>query len=333
MAASRVLTSIDAHAAGAPLRLLTSGLESPGGGTLALKARALERAHAADFQALVREPRGFEAMTLGMLCEPASTDADAAVLFRRAHGFVPLPVAGLVAATTIVLERGLLAPRHEGLVRWETGAGLLDVTAARITPDEGIVLVRCAMPPSFVLAGGVPVAVGQRAVPVDVAWGGPFFAIVDSEAAAVPLVPARVPELRRLARAIADELARTLAFVHPAAQGLGGLGAVVFTGPADRPEAQLRGLAVSPDGFADRAPSGAALAAILAVFQAMGLAGDEPFVMEGLAGTTLSAQVTGETHVGELPAIRVSVEGRAWITGEHRWLIAADDPLGEGFDW
>src|SRR3954469_7822286 len=310
MAAARLLTSIDAHAAGAPLRLLTSGLAPPSGSTLALKERSLERAHAGDFQALLREPRGFDAMTLAILCEPASPDADAAVLFRRAHGFVPLPVAGLVAATTIALERGLLAPRHEGRVHWETGAGLLGVSAVRTDADTRIGVVRCAMPPAFVLAGGVPVAVGQRAVPVDVAWGGPYFAIVDSEAAGVPLVPARVPELRRLARGISDELARTLAFAHPVAQGLGGLGGVVFTGPAERPDAQLRGLAVSPDGFADRAPSGAALAAILAVFHAMGLAGEDAFVMEGLAGTTLSAQVTGETHAGELPAVRVSIEGR-----------------------
>jgi proline racemase len=47
----------------------------------------------------------------------------------------------------------------------------------------------------------------------------------------------------------------------------------------------------------------------------------------------LSARVTGETRAGDLPAVRVSVEGHAWITGEHRWLVAPDDPLRDGLDW
>jgi proline racemase len=328
----RALTSIDAHCAGAPLRLVTSGLEPAAGSTLALKARALDRSHAREFQALLREPRGYDAMTLGMLCEPSSAGADAGVLFRRVNGFVPLPVAGLVAATRIALERGLLSARRPGGVRWETGVGIVDVSAAH-AGDGGVGLVRCAVPPAFVLAGGVPVALGHRTVPVDIAWGGPYFGIVDSEAAGVPLSSSSVPELRRVARAIADELARSFTFVHPVTSGLGGLAGVVFTGPPNTPGAQLRGLALSPDGFADRAPSGAAMAAILAVFHAMGLAGEERFVMEGLAGTTLAARVTGETRTGELPAVRVSVEGEAWITGEHRWVIAPGDPLREGFDW
>jgi proline racemase len=328
----RVLTSIDAHCAGAPLRLLTSGLEGAAGRTLALKARALDRAHTREFQALLREPRGCDAMTLGMLCEPSSTDADAGVLFRRVHGFVPLPVSGLVAATRIALERGLLSARRAGVVRWETGAGVVDVSAAR-HDDDRVGLVRCALPPAFVLAGGVPVALGHRTVPVDIGWGGPFFAIADSEAAGVPLAPSSIPELRRLARAIADELARSFTFVHPLASGLGGLAGVVFTGPPSMPGAHLRGLALSPDGFADRAPSGAAMAAILAVFHAMGLAGEDPFAMEGLVGTMLTARVTGETEIADLPAVRVSVEGDAWITGEHQWVIEPGDPLREGFEW
>jgi proline racemase len=328
----RVLTSIDAHCAGAPLRLLTSGLEPASGGTLALKARALDRAHAPEFQALLREPRGYDAMTLAMLCDPSSADADAGVLFRRVHGFVPLPVSGLVAATGIALERGLLSARRPDVVRWETGAGVVDVSAAR-TADGRVGVVRCALPSAFVLAGGVPVALGHRTVPVDIGWGGPYFAMTDSEAAGVPLSSSSVPELRLVARAIADELARSFTFVHPVSGGLGGLAGVVFTGPPDTAGAQLRGVTISPDGFADRAPSGAAMAAILAVFHAMGLAGEDPFVMEGLAGTSLTARVTGETRTAELPAVRVSVEGDAWITGEHQWVISPGDPLREGFDW
>jgi proline racemase len=325
-------SSIDAHAAGAALRLLTGGIESPDGSSLALKARALDRAHEADFLGLLREPRGFEGLTLGILCQPTANDVDAAILFRRASGFVPLPVAPLVAAVTIALERGLLAPHGTDALRIETGIGSLDVGYARDAAGR-VTRVRCAMPSAFVLAGGVPVQVGQRSVPVDVAWGGPYFAVVDSEAAGVPLSRAAVPELRRVARALSAEISRTMALAHPLPGGGSGLGGVVFTGPPDDEAAQLRGVAISPDGFADRAPSGAGLAAILAVVHAMGLASEDAFVMEGLAGTTLAARIVGETSIAEVPAVRVTVEGRAWITGSHEWAIDEDDSLSEGLDW
>jgi proline racemase len=326
-------TSIDAHAAGAALRLITGGLDAPAGTTLALKARALDRSYARDFLGLLREPRGFEGLTLGILCEPSASDVDAAILFRRASGFVPLPVAALIAAVTTIIERDLLAPRRADVLRLETGIGTLDVGYERDSTNGRVTRVRCAMPSAFVLAGGVPVQVGQRSIPVDVAWGGPYFAVVDSEAAGVPLSRAAVPELRRVARALAEEIARTLSLAHPLPSGGGGLGAVVFTGPPDHESAQLRGIAVSPDGFADRAPSGAGLAAILAVVHAMGLATEDAFVMEGLAGSTLTARIVGETSLAEVPAVRVAVEGRGWVTGTHEWVLDDDDPLVEGLEW
>lgn len=329
----RTLTSIDAHAAGAALRLLTGGLETPTGRSIALKARALERAHEKDFQALLREPRGFDGLTLGVICEPTAGDADAGLLFRRASGFVPLPLAALVAAVTIALEHAIVVPRREDALRVETGIGTLDVGVAREPGSRRVTRVRCAMPSAFVLAGGMPIQLGQRSVPVDIAWGGPYFAIVDSEAAGVPLSRAALPDLRRAARAFAEEITRTIALTHPLPAGGSGLGGIVFTGPPDDPSAQLRGIAISPDGFADRAPSGAGLAAILAVVHAMGLASEDAFVMEGLAGTTLSARIVGETVVAEVPAVRVSVEGRAFVTGRHEWTLDGDDPLISGVEW
>jgi trans-L-3-hydroxyproline dehydratase len=333
MAAPRVFTSIDAHAAGAVVRLITGGIEPPSGRTLALKARALDRAHLGAFRSLLREPRGFDAVTIGVLCEPSSPDSDAAIVFRRTSGYVPLPVAPLVAAVTIAVERGLVRIRRDDALRVETGVGTLDVGFEREPGGGRVTRVRCAMPPAFVLAGGVPVDVGGRSVPVDVAWGGPFFAVVDSEAAGVALSRAALPDLRRMSRALAEAVSRTVSLTHPLPSGASGLGGVVFTGPPDRATAQLRGIAISPDGFADRAPSGAGLSAILAVIHAMGLAGEDEFVMEGLAGTMLAARIAGQTMVGEVPAVRVSIEGRAWITGQHEWRLDGDDPLGEGLDW
>ena len=38
-----------------------------------------------------------------------------------------------------------------------------------------------------------------------------------------------------------------------------------------------------------------------------------------------------ETQLASCPAIIPEVEGRAWLTGRHEFMIDPDDPLKEGF--
>jgi proline racemase len=64
----------------------------------------------------------------------------------------------------------------------------------------------------------------------------------------------------------------------------------------------------------------------------MGLLGeDKPFVHESLIGTRFTGRITSRTAVGEYPAIVPEIEGSAWITGEHTFLVDESDPLKDGF--
>jgi proline racemase len=54
-------------------------------------------------------------------------------------------------------------------------------------------------------------------------------------------------------------------------------------------------------------------------------------VIESLIGTRFTGRVLRETRFGDYPAIVPEVEGSAWITGHHEFLIAPDDPLRDGF--
>ena len=70
----------------------------------------------------------------------------------------------------------------------------------------------------------------------------------------------------------------------------------------------------------------------VAVLDEMGvLAGDMPFVHESLIGTCFTGTVAARTRVGDHAAIVPEIGGSAWITGEHTFLIDADDPLRAGF--
>src|SRR5262249_42384041 len=106
----------------------------------------------------------------------------------------------------------------------------------------------------------------------------------------------------------------------------------IFTGPPNAPGADLRNVTIFAEAEVDRSPCGTGTAAVMAVLEAMGLLGGAaPFVHESLIGTLFSGRLPSRTVVGEHQAIVPELQGSAWLTGEHTFLIDDDDPLKEGF--
>ena len=186
--------------------------------------------------------------------------------------------------------------------------------------------------PSFVLHGGLTVKLGSRQIRADVAFGGAFYAIVDCEAVGLPIDAAHLPELRRAGMEIKDAIESMHNIAHPLEPGLKGIYGTIFTGPPTAERADLRNVTIFADAEVDRSPCGTGTAAVMAVVDAMGLLSrDRPFVHESLIGTTFTGRVSARTVVGELEAIVPEIEGSAWITGEHTFLVDDDDPLKDGF--
>jgi proline racemase len=259
---------------------------------------------------------------------------------------MPLCGHGLMAAATIAIERRLIvsaAPEGGDVTSlvFDTVGGAIRVRA-RTVQQAGTVRVDAVAfpaPPSFISAAGQTIAVsvepGRAAAPrelrIDLAFGGGFYAIVDTESVGVPLDGDTVPDLRRVAGAIKTSLAGSPAVAHPHDPAWSGLEGVVFTGPPRDPEAHLRNVTVFADGAIDRSPCGTGTAAVMAVLDAMGLLLEgAAFVHESAIGTLFRGRVVRRTQIGDMPAIVPEIEGSAWITGEHTFLIDDDDPLKEG---
>ena len=118
---------------------------------------------------------------------------------------------------------------------------------------------------------------------------------------------------------------------HPADSKLAGVAGVIFTGPPLDPEAHLRNVTVNAAGAVDLSSSGTGTSAVMAVLDAMGLLPEgEPFVHEGLSGSLLRGRISGRTRIGDTSAIVTELEGSAWVTGEHTFLLDDDDPFREG---
>jgi len=339
------IRTIDAHTAGEPLRLIVGGFPTIEGRTI-LEQREFVREHYDHLRrALMLEPRGHADMYGALLTMPEHPGSHAGVLFMHNEGYSTMCGHGVIAVTTIAIERGLIdLPREaDGTVRLvlDSPAGPIHATAT--LDGSRVAAVRFRNVPSFVLHPAVPVRVGTRDVRADVAFGGAFYAIVDSEAVGIPIVPERLPDLRRVGMEIKHAVERAVTVAHPLEPQLHGIYGTIFTGPPSDERADLRNVTIFADAEVDRSPCGTGTAAVMAVLAAMGMLveGEQVFTHESIIGTRFRGRIVGTTTLStpnlqlptpnEIDAIIPEIEGEAYITGEHTFLVDDRDPLRHGF--
>ena len=85
----------------------------------------------------------------------------------------------------------------------------------RMSADRRVTSVSFLNVPSFVLHPAVPIQLDGRTIHADVAFGGAFYAIVDSEAAGLAIRGERLAELRRAGMAIAHAVDSAVRVEHP----------------------------------------------------------------------------------------------------------------------
>jgi proline racemase len=328
------IRTIDAHTAGEPLRLIVDGFPTIEGRTM-LEKRAWIEEHCDHLRTgLMLEPRGHADMYGALLTEPEHLESDAGVLFMHNQGYSTMCGHGVIAVVTLALEQGLIVPRRADELVLDAPAGSIHASALVNHTAAGtrVAAVSFRNVPSFVLLAGVPVRLGSRTLPADVAFGGAFYAIVDSEAAGIPIVPERLDDLRRAGMAIKRELESTLTIVHPEQPLLHGIYGTIFTGPASSPDADLRNVTIFAEAEVDRSPCGTGTCAVMAVLSAMGLlAPEQTFTHESIIGTRFRGRVERETVLAGLPAIVPQLAGEAFMTGSHTFVIDPNDPLRHGF--
>ena len=328
------IQTLDAHTGGEPLRLIIRGFPEPQGVTM-LERRKWLREHHDDLRtAIMLEPRGHADMYGALLTSPERPDSDAGVLFMHNEGYSTMCGHGVIAVATLVFERGLLETREPDVLVFDTPAGPVRARAD-VDRRDGRIRVRSVSfrnVPSFVLAAGIPVRVNGRDLRADVAFGGAFYAIVDSEAAGLPVLGLRLDALRAAGMAIKDAVEAAVRVEHPLEPALQGIYGTIFTAPASDETADLRNVTVFAEAEIDRSPCGTGTCAVMAVLAAMGLLPPEQtFTHESIIGSRFKGRVVGEVTVGELSAIVPEIEGDAWLTGEHTFHIDERDPFSRGF--
>jgi proline racemase len=243
------------------------------------------------------------------------------VLFWHKDGYSTACGHGTIALGAWAVESGRVAALADGDVDVT-----IDVPSGRV-----VARVRCRAGavesvafrnvPAYVIARGVDAA-GVR---VDVAYGGAIYAFVAARRVGLRVRPEQLPELIAAGRTIKQALDGTDVARHPEDERLSGIYGTVFHDALGA--LYQRNVAIFADGEVDRSPTGSATSARTALLVADGLAIGQTWRNDSIVGTTFVARALGQTAAGVL----TEVEGTAFRTGEHRFVLDPRDPLDTGF--
>lgn len=331
MRVNRLVSTIDAHAAGEPLRIVTAGAPTLPGATI-LERRQYMADHHDDLRRLLLfEPRGHADMYGAILTPPVSPEADYGVLFLTNEGYSTMCGHGVIALTTVLLETGMLPRREpETSVTYDSPAGLIRARAT-VNGDQ-VSAVRFQNVPAFQFAARLPIEISAGPIQVDVAFGGAFYALVDVASIGLSVRPDQAEALTRLGMEIKRAVDATLEVRHPLQPELAGIYGTILSDAPSGPDRDGRNITIYAEGAVDRSPCGTGTSAKLANLYASGRIGlDQPYVHESVIGTTFTGRVLAETTVADRPAVLTEISGRGFITGFHQFVVADDDPTAAGF--
>jgi trans-L-3-hydroxyproline dehydratase len=326
------IKTIDAHTAGEPLRIILEGLPEIKGKTILEKRKYMKENFDHLRKALMFEPRGHADMYGAIITESECEDSDFGVLFLHNEGYSTMCGHGIIALTKVAVQTGMIkATEPLTEIKIDTPAGLV-TSFAKINNGE-VESVYFHNVPSFVLTTDIKFEVaGIGKVKFDIAFGGAFYAFVNADELGIGMKEKNFRELIRKGMAIKKSIMKSYPIKHPFEEELNFLYGTIFYGKPHSEDADSRNVCIFADGEVDRSPTGTGVSARMALHFAKGEIGlNEQLTIESIIGTKFTVFVYDTKIFGDYDAVIPQVEGNAYITGKHEFLIDPEDPLKEGF--
>ncbi|MCK4387623.1 MAG: proline racemase family protein [Dehalococcoidia bacterium] len=331
MKISRMITTVDTHTAGEPTRVVTGGIPCIRGNNMQEKKQWI--ATNCDYlrRMLMWEPRGHQDMFGAVITEPTSDDADIGVIFMDSGGYLDMCAHGSIGVATVLVETGII--KGENLNRKQEKEFVLDTPAGEVyvrakieNGKVGAVTIRNV--PSFLYSSVSIKVKSVENVPVDIAYGGNFFALVEAGSLNAKVTPGEIKRLIDFGVDIRETINKEVNIVHPATGNRGKVDLVeIFEETRPPRNAVIFGL-----GQVDRSPCGTGTCAKMAMLHAKNkLEVGQTYRYKSILGTEFQGRIVEETKVGDYKAIVPEVTGSAYIIGIQQFVIDEEDPFKYGF--
>ncbi|MCK4904180.1 MAG: proline racemase family protein [Candidatus Marinimicrobia bacterium] len=325
------ITTIDAHTAGEPLRIVTSGIPELPGNTILEKRRYVQENLDHLRKILMWEPRGHADMYGCIITLPVSQEADFGVIFMHNEGYSSMCGHGVIAITKIAIEIGLVEMvEPQTTVKIDSPAGL--ITATGHIENGKVKKISFQNVPSYVIAIESEIEIHKYGkIKYDLAFGGAYYAYVQAADVELTCYPKDIDKLIHVGRELKKAVSNTINITHPYDNDLSFLYGTIFIGEPEDSDSHSRNVCIFADGEVDRSPTGTGISGELAILYARGEIGiGETIDIESIIGTKFIGKIVGEAKFGSFDAIIPEITGEAFITGKQEFFVDPKDPIGEG---
>jgi proline racemase len=343
----RMFDAIEVHAEGEPGRILTSASNLVQGDTMGERL-AYCRANLEWLRLLMlHEPRGYPGLCAVLLLPAVNPGSHFGIVVLEQGGFTPMSGSNTICAVTAALETGIVPMPTDGspttAVVIDTAVGTVRALAHLDGPKVRAVTV--VNVPAFVVELDFPLVVPEiGTIPVDIVFGGQFFAQTDVRNCGLTLDPARGRDLARAGALIKLACQEQVQIAHPDSPEVSGVNLIMLhtgdrvPGRQDRNTVVLNNAPLRADdpstwtGALDRSPCGTGTSSRMAALHARGqLAIGEDFRHQSIIGSEFIGQLTDETTVAGRPAVLPTITGRGWLTGRSQWILDESDLFPTGY--
>ena len=328
------IRTIDMHTGGEPLRVIVDGFPELKGNNVLEYRRFVKENYDHLRKALMFEPRGHADMYGCILLPPNDEEGDFGILFLHNEGYSTMCGHAIIAISTLAVEMGWVEAQSPE-IQLKIDAPCGRITSYVSMKNNKVENVRFHCVPSFVVGLDRKVFVKSldREIIYDLAYGGAFYAYVDAAQSGLELIPENYRKLIQagmdIKRAVMESDKHIL---HPFEEDLSFLYGTIFIGGPVSEGIDSRNVCIFAEGEVDRCPTGSGVSGRMAIHHARKeIRQGESMLIESITGSVFRGSVVGEEDYGTFKAVIPQVEGTAFITGMHTFIINPEDPFREGF--
>lgn len=324
---------IDAHTCGNPVRVVKEGGPKLVGSNMSEKRQHFLRDYDWIRKGLMFEPRGHDMMSGSIIFPPHDPKNDFAILFIETSGCLPMCGHGTIGTITIAIEEGLVIPKVPGKINMETPAGLVQIDFKQT--ENKVDWVRLRNVKSYLAAEGLSIECPDLGeLFFDVAYGGNYYAIVDTQENFSGIQDYSASSIIRYSQFLREKINEKYPnmFIHPKDPTIKNVTHMLWTGDPIDPSSSGRNAVFYGDKAIDRSPCGTGTSARMAQLHAKGkLKKGEDYIHESFIGSKFIGRIEEETSLNEFAAIVPSIQGWAKVYGYNTIIIDDDDPYAKGF--
>ncbi len=324
---------IDMHTGGEPLRVILDGFPTLKGNNVLEYRQDCKNRFDYLRTALMFEPRGHADMYGCILLPPNDPSGDFGILFLHNEGYSTMCGHAVIAISKLAVIMNWVV-RKSPMTEIKIDAPCGRITSFVSIKNNTVESVSFHCVPSFVVDLDLEVEVqGLGNIKYDLAYGGAFYAYVNAEQIQLELTPANYSRIIRDGMAIKRAIMQSNQTIeHPFEQDLSFLYGTIFIGSPVTTGIDSRNVCVFAEGEVDRCPTGSGVSGRLPIhYKRNEIDLGQTMTVESITGSVFKGSVVNEIDFGPYQAVIPKVEGNAFITGQHTFIIDPDDPFKHGF--